>query len=501
MAAINLKEPNRRIIFGLKLKLRRLKKGITPAELSERSGLSVSYLNEIEKGKKFPKKDKVVRLAAALDMSEQELLSPRLDKSMAPLEALLRSNFLNELPMDRFGIELAKVVEIIAGAPAHVGAFISTLVELARNYELREEHFYLAAMRSYQELYNNYFEDIEQAVDQFAEEYDLPLSRRLTYEQLAGILDKAYGVCVLENGLDDHPDLHSLRSLYLPNRQELLLNSRLNASERLFQLAKELSFHCLDMEDRAYTSGMLKVRSFEQVLNHYRATYFATALLMRRELFTRDLEAFFAKPRWDGNAFLDLQRNYRVSPEVLFHRLSNLLPTHFGLEDVFFQRVVYDEGKTNFSLDKELHLSRAHRPHRSGLGLHYCRRWLSLSLLEGMNRMRSEGLYAESMVGVQRSHYLGTDDSYLAISLARPEYPAAGKSATITVGILIDEKLSDKIAFSEDPAIQDRTVNIVCETCPLENCTERVSPPVKLQQRQHRKRIEEVVSELMEDKS
>ena len=133
---------NERIIFGLKVKQLRQEKGLSFSNLSHQSGLSVSYLNEIEKGKKFPKPQKIADLAKALAVEEKELLSMELDSNLAPVGSLLQSNFLNELPLDLFGIELAKVVEIIANAPARVGAFISTLLELSRNYALKEENFY-----------------------------------------------------------------------------------------------------------------------------------------------------------------------------------------------------------------------------------------------------------------------------------------------------------------------------------------------------------------------
>ena len=83
----------------------------------------------------------------------------------------LNSNFLNELPLDLFGIELTKVVDIIANSPARVGAFISTLVELGRNYALGEQNFYFGVLRSYLELHNNYFEDIEKEVENFIKKY------------------------------------------------------------------------------------------------------------------------------------------------------------------------------------------------------------------------------------------------------------------------------------------------------------------------------------------
>ena len=166
---MNNKNLNQRIIFGLKVKQFRHERGLSFSDLAARTGMSISYLNEIEKGKKFPKIDKVKALAETLDTEYTELISSELTGTFAPVGELLRSNFLNELPLDLFGIELSKVVEIIANAPVRVGAFISTLVEISRNYALGEESFYHSALRAYTELHYNYFEDIERAASLFIE--------------------------------------------------------------------------------------------------------------------------------------------------------------------------------------------------------------------------------------------------------------------------------------------------------------------------------------------
>ena len=56
-----------RFILGIKLRRARQEKGFGLKELARRTGVSVSYLSEIEKGKKHPKPDKLLQLAAALD--------------------------------------------------------------------------------------------------------------------------------------------------------------------------------------------------------------------------------------------------------------------------------------------------------------------------------------------------------------------------------------------------------------------------------------------------
>jgi len=371
---------HRRILFGLKLRQLRQHAQLSFAELSEKTGMSVSYLNEIEKGKKFPKEEKTALLAQALGVSVQVLLDDEFDEGLAPAVDLLRSNFLNELPLDLFGIDLAKVVEMIASAPARVGAFIATLLELARNYAVKEEHFYFAALRSYLELHHNYFEDLELEVERFIGQYEIPDTRPLAPVFLKQLLEKRFGYSIREQGLDPFPELAHLRSVFVPQRKELLLNGRLAPMQQSFQYGKELAFQYLQIQERALTSSLLKGRTFEEVLNHSKAIYFSVALLFPLKAITRDMEAFFRLPKWDGAAFLQVMSGYDASPEMYFHRLTNILPRYFGMRKLFFLRFVHDTSADTYSLDRELYLNQRHHPHGNRLDEHYCRRWLSLSL-------------------------------------------------------------------------------------------------------------------------
>ncbi len=474
---MSLKSQHLRIILGLKVKQLRQGLDLSFADLSGRSGLSVSYLNEIEKGKKYPKEDKLQALARALSVSYDELVSLELGQGMAPVADLLKSNFLNELPLDLFGIELAKVVEIIANAPARVGAFISTLLELSRNYALREENFFFGALRSFLELHDNYFEDLEEAVDHFCEEHGLPEDRPLSLEQLVRIMEKDYGYELIEDGLKDYPELQALRSLFLPHKKQLLLNGRLTPMQRAFQYGKELGFSYLGLKERAYTSSLLQARSFEEVLNHSKAIYFSVALHMPRRRLVQDLRDFFARERWNGEAFLAILKKYDASPEMLYHRLTNLLPEYFGMHKLFFFRFVHDPEEDSFTMDKELHLNHRHRPHGNGLFEHYCRRWVSLSLLRDLHDLQGDGMYVDTIVRAQLSRYYQSEDEYLCLTIARPAYPVPNRNVSVTLGLLVNERLREEINFLDDPSILVREVNTTCERCPIEHCAERAAPP------------------------
>ena len=490
------KSQNAKIIFGLKVKQLRQGKGLSFADLAKAANMSVSYLNEIEKGKKYPKEDKIRSLASVLGVSFADLTSSELDKSLAPVSELLKSNFLNELPLDLFGIELAKVVEIIANAPAKVGAFISTLLELSRNYALKEENFYFGALRSFLELHNNYFQDIEDAVSHFTDLYDIPEERPFPAAILQQLLEERFDYQVVEQGLEEFPELQNLRSVYVPSRGQLLLNKNLSEMQRSFQFGKELGFNFLELKERANTSSLLRSRVFEEVLNHSKATYFSVALHMPLEPFIRDVRTFFGQEKWEPEAFVQIMRSYRATPEMFYHRLTNVLPAFFGLSKIFFLRFRYDIRQDIYEIDKELHLQRRHQPHSNGLSEHYCRRWVSTSLLMELRKKQLAGEKMSHLVAIQRSSYVGTDDEYLCFTIARPTYPNPHHNVSVTLGIVLTPDLKDKIAFLDDPVIPRRDVHTTCERCAIQDCEERAVPPKVIQRREKMKAIQERLEEL-----
>ncbi|MEM6687469.1 MAG: helix-turn-helix transcriptional regulator, partial [Bacteroidota bacterium] len=113
-----------KLIFGLKLKQIRTEKSLSLFGLSKLTGLSKSYLNEIEKGKKFPKTDKIVVLSEKLEVPYDQLVSLKLDKNLAPVGEILQSKILKEIPLELFGIQESTLIDIVANAPVKVNAFI-----------------------------------------------------------------------------------------------------------------------------------------------------------------------------------------------------------------------------------------------------------------------------------------------------------------------------------------------------------------------------------------
>ncbi len=483
---------NKKLILGLKVKQHRVAKKMSFADLSEHSGLSVSYLNEIEKGKKYPKEDKLKVISNALNVSFEELSSFELKGGLAPVGELLKSNFLKELPLDLFGIELNKVVGIIANSPLKVGAFISTLVELSRTYEFKEESFYFRALRAYQEMHHNYFEDIEDEIEKFVVEFQLPIGSAVPPDVLQNILKSKFGYKIKFDTIEKREALKNVRAISDVKKRTLHLNGNLNNMQKAFQLGKELGFLYLNLSNRPHSSVFTKTHSFEEVLNNFKASYFAVGILINKNSIIKDLEEWFSQTRLNPQFLINLAQKYKASSSVLFQRF-NVLPKYFGINNIFYLRTKHNLEQDSYLIDKELHLSKKHKPHANGLDESYCRRWLGMSALKVIKS--NPGL--DNLYLMQKSKYIGTDEEYLVVANGRKNYPLTNMNTSVSVGMLLDEKARKTIRFSQDPNIPSKDVNVTCERCPKSDCQERVAPPVVIENLNKHTLIEQQIGDLL----
>lgn len=481
-----------KLIFGLKLKQIRTERNLSLFGLSKLTGLSKSYLNEIEKGKKFPKTDKIVVLAEKLEVPYDHLVSLKLDKNLAPIGEILQSKILKEIPLELFGIQESTLIDIVANAPVKVNAFISTIIEIAQHYNFSRESFYLASVRSFQEANNNYFDDLEQKVVAFAKTYQVDLTQRISSQELEDILVEEFGYTINNEELTKHHELGNLRSIFVPKTKTLLLSNHIDDAQRTFIYGKELAYHYLDIEDRLYTFSWIKFDNFDQVLNNFYASYFAGALMIPRASLTQQLTNLFEQKTFQKNAFLQLIANYNASPEAFYQRLTNILPKDFNIQNLFFLRFTHKKGSEKFHLKKELHLSHQHSPHANETNEHYCRRWVSLDVLKTISQQNKSHVF-----DLQISHYPEDNMNYLVLSSATKDPFKENQYRSISVGLLIDKQLQRKLSFIEDNAIPTKNVGVTCERCAITDCEVRKAAPIILQKEEKYRITENVVNDLM----
>lgn len=477
-----------KLILGFKVKHLRLQKNVSYQELSKATGLSVSYLNDIEKGKKYPKPDKIQALAKAFNMDYDELVSTRADKKQKPVIDLLNSGFFKFFPLDEFGINPDKLIDVFSNSPDKISAFISTILKMVRSYQIEKEHFFRIALRSYQDMHDNYFPELEEAAKAFKNEVKLKSKVPYTYYQLEDLLRQQYDVMVDRVGLANNKKLVNFRSYFQAEKRVLYINQGLSEAQENFILAKEIGFQYLKMEERPHETLLNKEASFEKLLSNFKASYFAAALLMDSDELVKDVELIARSNEWKPTLISKLLQKYQVTPETLLQRFTNILPQYFNIKDLFFIRLKSTRDLIKYDITKELHLSQLHKPYHTELDEHLCHRWVSISTIKNIRSTKEDFI-----VDAQISEYWQSDSSYFCISVAESGNQQGEGASSITLGLLINDGLKGTMNFIKDPKLRKKMVHTTCERCSISDCDNRVAPPTYTDKKLHE---EELASEL-----
>lgn len=476
--------------MAFKVKQLRLKHQFSYQQLSDATGLSTSYLSDIEKGKRYPKPDKINSLARALDVDYDYLVSTSAPKKLSPIIDLLDSNFLKLFPLEDFGISMEKALELFAQTPDQINAFISTFFKIGRNYQITDREFYLEALRSYQDMHNNHFPDLDDAVAAFKQEFSITKAPPYSVEFLADQLEEIYDIQVDYDSLSKNKKLSGLKSFYSPSKQTLYIKDGLTTEQQRFLIGRELAFQYLKLKERPYETSIVNIESFELLHNNYKASHFSAVLLMDTQDLVDDVNEFSRHSTWSPDLLLNLLDKYQVTGEMFFQRLTNILPHYFDLEDLFFIKLIINRKKDVLSMSKNLHLSQLHSPYNNLLSEHFCRRWVaSRSTLMVLDKD-----HPDMLVDIQISDFHLTDNTYLCFSYAEKLDNNTAKS--ITIGLLVNDKLRSIFHFLNDPKIVRKTVSTTCERCSVEDCDVRASEPVVIKEQIRRKETLEEMNRL-----
>ncbi len=465
-------------ILGIKINQLRQDKSLSLKQLSNLSGLSLSYISEIEKGKKYPKPDKLFQLAKALDTSYDELVSLKMEDTNNPVSAILSSPFLNDLPLKEFGISMSDIFELANNTPSKASAFIHTLLEIGRNYDLGVEHFLLASLRSYQKMHKNYFPDIEKKAKLFS---DKTLKKQtLTCSQLEQILLNEFDLLVTYRDLSHYQNLTTLRSIWINDKkQKIIINHKLNKQQKIFELCKEIYYQSNNIKIRPQSSTWMQVKSFEQVLNNFHASYFAGAILLPEKNMVKDIKRFLKLKKWDNKKFQNILESYSTTPEMFLYRLSQLIPHHLKLTQLHYMRFHNVPGETRFHMTKEFNTTDIFVPKGVGRHEHHCRRWLSINLLKELAEQQLRHTKPKMLIAAQRSIFDSEDGQFFNIGIARTLNIEEHKNSCMTIGFKINDSFKKFTGFWNDESVKETPVGETCERCsiPASQCSQRVAQP------------------------
>ena len=320
-------------------------------------------------------------------------------------------------------------------------------------------------------MHANRFPDLEAAAERLRTR--LRLGASPTAAHLRAALEAA-GTASTRHALAADPELAGLRSVLVPDRDggpTLHVNGRLLDEQLAFVYARELGFLELGATDRPLTSSWIQVDRFEQVLDNFRGSYVAGALLLPAAVVDAALVRLADAPRWDAlgpRAACSRARARR--PRCSSTASRSACPRRSGWTSCSSCASTSPPAPDAVTLTKSFNLSRVPVPHGVADDEHYCRRWADSVALRELDRREARAAGRGEtggglVVAAQRQHFLAENAEFFVVSVARPLSLQPGTHSAVSLGVLRTRATRRRIRFWDDPALPLVDVGLTCERC------------------------------------
>ena len=448
--------------IGPKIKAFRRQLGIQANKLSDRLGISPSYLNLIENGKRKIDGDLLLKVCEELKIELSDLTNKSELNLISNLSELLGDELFEDL--DILGPEVNDLVNTnpkIARALIKLGdnykqkgqEIVSKVENISgKIIDGRKASFPGEVVSDFLQENKNYFANLEK----FAEEIfnRIQINNRATYMALCDFLKTEYGVKVIDLlPEDDKP----FSKKYLKNQKELHLSDYVALeTKKLYasaQIAQEGAMTIIEdyLSKFKFPSEESKKLTKVALLN-----YCGAAILMPYKLFHKEC----IKQKYDLEL---LQNTFACTFEQIAHRVTCLqdpklpgIPFHFLRVDVAG------------NISKRFSLSGIEIPRYGGA----CPRWNVYS--------------AFSRPGVIQAAVSKMSNGEKYVCIARTVEKGVGrygkKKSILSIGLGCQAKYAKDFVYTENLDLNDKKteipIGVSCRTCDRLDCSQRAFPPL-----------------------
>ena len=448
--------------IGPKIKAFRRQLGIQANKLSDRLGISPSYLNLIENGKRKIDGDLLLKVCEELKIELSDLTNKSELSLISNLSELLGDELFEDL--DILGPEVNDLVNTnpkIARALIKLGdnykqkgqEIVSKVENISgKIIDGRKASFPGEVVSDFLQENKNYFANLEK----FAEEIfnRIQINNRATYMALCDFLKTEYGVKVIDLlPEDDKP----FSKIYLKNQKELHLSDYVALeTKKLYasaQIAQEGAMTIIEnyLSEFKFPSEESKKLTKVALLN-----YCGAAILMPYKLFHKEC----MKQKYDLEL---LQNTFACTFEQIAHRVTCLqdpklpgIPFHFLRVDVAG------------NISKRFSLSGIEIPRYGGA----CPRWNVYS--------------AFSRPGVIQAAVSKMSNGEKYVCIARTVEKGVGrygkKKSILSIGLGCQAKYAKDFVYTENLDLNDKKteipIGVSCRTCDRLDCSQRAFPPL-----------------------
>ncbi len=455
MSQINLK-------IGPKIKAFRRKLGIQANKLAEQLGISPSYLNLIEGGKRKIDGDLLLKVCQELKIELSDLAVKSDLNLVNDISELLDDQLFEDL--DILGPEIKDLVNTnpkIARALIKLGdnfkqkdhEIINRVENLSgKIIDSRKTAFPGEIVSDFLQENKNYFPKLEDFANSVFEK--IQINNRSTYFGLCEFLKKEYGILV-KDVLPEEGKPFS--KIFFKNKKELLLSDYVALETKKLYVASQIAHEGAINDINEYLSKFtFPSEESKKVTKVALLNYCGAAILMPYKLFHHEC----MKNKYDLEL---LQNTFATTFEQIAHRVTCLqdpklpgIPFHFLRVDIAG------------NISKRFSLSGIEIPRYGGA----CPRWNVYS--------------AFTRPGVIQAAVSKMSNGEKYVCIARTVEKGIGRygkaKSILSIGLGCEAKYAKDFVYTENLNINDKKteipIGVSCRTCDRLDCSQRAFPPL-----------------------
>jgi predicted transcriptional regulator len=105
----------------------------------------------------------------------------------------------------------------------------------------------------------------------------------------------------------------------------------------------------------------------------------------------------------------------------------------------------------------------------------------------------------ETLTSAQISHYKDSGLSYLVLSTSHKNPFSDGTNRSYCIGILLNSNSLKKIKFAKNSSVKSEYVGVTCETCNINDCDARKTPPIRLEKENFNESMKKSIAKIRKE--
>lgn len=455
-------ESGRKILAGARLRRLRKELSLSQTTMAMELGISVSYLNLMERNQRPVTAQVLIRLAEVYDVDPRSFARDEEIRTVSELEEVFADPLFRAAPIPRN--ELREAADVAPSLVSAIQRLYRAYVETRETGETggfsdadrgegiqagRENP--VERVRDFLHAANNHFPELEELAERLAS--DLAVTGHELFFALSERLRERHGLRVQVLPVDV---MGQALSRFDRHRRRIMLSELVEPSGRIFQLAYQLGFAEANEPIDAIAQRLDPTQGpMRRLLRITLGNYFAAALMMPYARFLQAAEAL----DYDVEV---LSARFSASFEQVAHRLTTLArPTARGIP--FFLVRVDTAGNVSKRFSSGLF------PFSRFGGT--CARW------NIHQTFRSPGRVLTQIVELPD----GARWFSIARTVRRTAAPWGEPEAQFVIGLGCDLKYASRLIYSRGLDLKTYEVTpigINCRLCERPNCSQRAAPPL-----------------------